>query len=443
MKRLALSIPIFVALVITGAFTFDGAPPSPLPYQQVSALDGWDVMVHQRAVQDSIEPVVAQHGGDCSGYPSTHLVDTFDAAVFQCNNHIMTAINSDVTGYAAIYLTPPELLDWSAGEAVISWDISTLVTSSRDWWDVTISSWDSNMSFPLLAGFPDGTGTPLNSWVLRLRPEHMSMCPEEYVGGAYQDNGCNLYGDYSAYITPSATVRTTFEARITADHLKVWMPSTGLIWYDGPNHQPYTQGVVQFGHHSYTPSKDNAGTANTWHWDNITLNPSIPFTINRASPVRQYVSNWDTDTTVSFPAASAGARLRFTSIGDQALVNGQVCNRQPGTVTDPWGHAASFFCPIPEGSTSATIRGVRPNLWPLGNVVEGVHVWAPGGGGGLPSPTATATQPAPTATNTVAPPTATPIPPTATPVPPRYRCQIRQGTSWVTVWDRVGGGSCP
>jgi len=440
---LAFSLMLALAGSIGLAATFDGDPPAPLGYQQVDALAGWDVMVHQRDVQDALEPVVAQHGPDCGPYPGTHVVTTFDGTVFQCRNHIMTSIDSDISGYAAIYLTPPQLLDWSAGEAVISFDISTLVTSSRDWWTITLSSFDSNMAFPLASWLPDGDGLPNDALELRLSPAWRNVCPVVVAGGVESElPGCAWWDSYDNYIPQSATVRTTFEARISANHLKVGIPSIGLVWYDGPLSLPFNQAVVQFGHHSYTPSKDGAGSANTWHWDNITLSPAVPFAINRATPARQYVGSWDVDTTVTFPAAPTGARLRFTSISDVALVNGQPCQSQPSNRADPWGHASSFLCPIPEGSTSATIRGVQLAGWPLGNVIEGIHVWAPGGGSGAPSPTATATPPAPTATNTVAPTaTATPVPPTATntSVPPTATatpapigtCQIR--------WDAPGG----
>lgn len=446
MRRGIIAFTLMLALAGAGvyAFTFDGAPTSPLPYPQVSALDGWDVVVHQRAVQNAFAPMDAQHGADCGAPPATHPIAQFGDSVFQCRDHIMTAINGDDTGYAAIYLTPPQMLDWSAGEAVLSWDISTLVTSSRDWWDVVLTPFASNLAFPLEDWLPDGTGMPPQSLNLRFRPEHLSMCPE-VTGGTI--GGCNLFNSYSSVLTPSAATRTTFEARITATSLKLWLPAYNLVWYDGPLTVPFNQAVVQFGHHSYTPSKDCTAPCgpNTWHWDNITLSPSLPLIINRASPVRPGVADWVTGSTVMFPAAVAGSYLRFTSIGDTVDINtgsGWVrYSSQAGTKPGSWA-ANSFFVPIPTGSTSAQIRGVRPSGWPLDNQIEGVHVWALGGGGGSPSPTATATLPAPTSTSI--PPTATPVPPTATSTPAtRYRCQVRQGNQWVTVWDRVGGGSCP
>ena len=53
----------------------------------------------------------------------------------------------------------------------------------------------------------------------------------------------------------------------------------------------WTQGVVQFGHHSYTPFKDCEShpficEPDTWHWDNISINPAKPFYQRQATPER-------------------------------------------------------------------------------------------------------------------------------------------------------------
>lgn len=115
--------------------TFDGQPTSPSPWPEVSAFDNWDVTVHRRSTALVVEGINAHHGPNCSSPDNTHYNTTYESSVFQCNDHVMTAINDE--GYGAVYLTPNHIVDFSNGEAVIRFDMSTLKTSTRDW----ISLW--------------------------------------------------------------------------------------------------------------------------------------------------------------------------------------------------------------------------------------------------------------------------------------------------------------
>lgn len=84
------------------AFTFNGAPAAPQPWTP----SNWDVSVHSRALDtwDVLETMQAAHGTNCSGPPATHTISNYQDAVYQCNDHIMTAIKG--TDYGMIYLTP-------------------------------------------------------------------------------------------------------------------------------------------------------------------------------------------------------------------------------------------------------------------------------------------------------------------------------------------------
>jgi hypothetical protein len=107
---------------------FDGTPsrPSQLP------SDRWDASIYVRSGEDVREfpLMLAQHGADCSPPLHTHFVATHADAVFLCNNHLMTAISA--SGYGVIYLTPNHMIDFSACEATIQFDLSTLRASPRD-----------------------------------------------------------------------------------------------------------------------------------------------------------------------------------------------------------------------------------------------------------------------------------------------------------------------
>ena len=107
-------------------------------------------------------------------------------------------------------------------------------------------------------------------------------------------------------------------------HLKVWIPpqastnNQSLVWFDGPipGGLPFDQAVVQFGHHSYNPEKtDGCGVgstpceAGTWHWNNISLSPSVPFSMIKAQ--QRFANAASPAVTFSSPAP-ANAYLRFS-----------------------------------------------------------------------------------------------------------------------------------
>ena len=140
--------------------TFDGEPDAPAPWNPVN----WDVTVHSRdpATWSSLDPVDAAHGPGCEAPPATHLVTEYAGAVYTCRNHMMTALRGDA--YGVVYLTPSRLVDFSESEAVISFDVSTLRTSARDWWDVWITPYDDALQLPLdLDASADLTGPPRNA----------------------------------------------------------------------------------------------------------------------------------------------------------------------------------------------------------------------------------------------------------------------------------------
>lgn len=437
-----------LALVVFGtaiAATFDGAPSVPTPYTGTDL----DVQVHSRDVGTwyDLESMQAEHGANCSAPPATHENHTYAGAVFQCANHLMTSLNA--TGYGVIYLTPNEMVDFSGGEAVIKWDVSSMDASDRDWWDVWITPYASNMALPLEPEFPDLNGVPANSVHLKLDDGGGKFCPQIYYNGVglFSDDftsGCKASNWVSQFLVPSATVRATWEVRISATHLKMTLLSANggalgplgaqlpFVWFDKDIPAlPFTQGVVQWGHHSYNPTKDGY-TPGTWHWDNLSISPSVPFSIQRVGP--RYL-----DTAGSFSVPSG--MLRFSAIC-KVKVNGQLV--APQKATNHTDHFNSYFVPVPGGT--ATIEFAADSGYSSPCFAKDFHIWNLSGGPTATPTTATTATPMPptaTPTNTPVPPTATPTR-TPTPTPqPRYRCQVRQGNNWVTVWDQSGSGVCP
>ncbi|HYK97538.1 MAG TPA: hypothetical protein VEU77_04015, partial [Candidatus Acidoferrales bacterium] len=129
--------------------TFDGAPGAPEPYANPH---GWDITttgLDSRQAGTAVQ--VAQHGAMCGapGFPyagaNTHPIAHDSDQVFICNNHLMTV--NGLTGYGAIYMTPPAMADFSAGTARISFDMSTLRTAARDWVYFTLAPFEGHNKF--------------------------------------------------------------------------------------------------------------------------------------------------------------------------------------------------------------------------------------------------------------------------------------------------------
>lgn len=426
----------------------------PLPFVTDSQSANWDVTIESRDFPTDyvLEEHEAHHSGtDCAGYPQTHTISAYEDAVFLCNNHLMTSIQAG--GYAAVYLVPNRMLDFSAGEGVVSVDMSTLRTSTRDWSDFWIVPFADNLVAPLEDWIPDLEGYPRNSVHFFMENSgagttYRTIITENFVS---REIGNPQWPGYEAplqaAIPPgtSATRRDTFEMRISQDHIKFWMPAYNYVWYEGAignGGLTYTQGIVMLGHHSYNPLKPchdaevptDTCAPDTWHWDNFTINPAQPFTILNAS--RRYVDDNNESVPVTFPSpAPAGSYLRFhgraADSNIQYSLNGGStwtnATRRAIQSADKWAVFHSYWDAIPAGTQSVMIRG---NTSPSGQgifMARNITIWSetliapePTATAG-PSPTATVTRTptaGPSPTNTPTPtrtPTPTPILATATP----------------------------
>jgi hypothetical protein len=370
-----------------GAFAagFDGAPSTPTPW----APSNWDVTVHSRNTgrPDTLDPMDALHGPDCAPPPDTHVNETYEGAVYICRDHLMTAIKDD--GYGAIYLTPDAMVDLSAGTASISFDVSTLTLTNRDWWDVWISPYDEQLQTPLEEWLPDLSGGPRNGVHVRLH-DAGSIGASTYTDFAETQLPTSTTDAYDTFLTPDSKRRDTFVIELSTTHLKVGMPQYDVWWIDADIAElPFTAGVVQFGHHSYNPLKDcedkagrgPGGTCapNTWHWDNVSISPAVPFAIARAT---SRVADADRPRVSLSSPSPDDAHLRFSGIGGnlEFSTDGgatwQPAQRQAvGKETAP-EHFASYWTPVPAGTTSIVFRG-QPDIagdW----IIRDVTVWSPG-----------------------------------------------------------------
>jgi hypothetical protein len=367
--------------------TFDGQPAAPQPWRPA----GWDVTVHSRDLPTwhAPEPMHAGHGRDCAPPPAAHLMASFEQAVYSCRDHLMTAINAG--GYGAIYLTPDRLLDFSAGEAVLRFDLSTARTSGRDWIDVWLTPFDDNVQLPLYRWLPDGAGEPRRALHVNMgvfapqgQPRQTMFTVETVRDFVPRQVPGNWWTGYESVLAPSATRRDTFELRVSRTRVRFGMPDYGLWWVDAEiDDLGWDRAVVQLGHHSYTPTKDcwteTDCAPNTWHWDNVGLSPAVPFTMVHAEQRR--LDERATGPVTFGRPAPADARLRFLAVSGKpvevSLDGGATWTpATPQAAPAPRdGHARSYWHPVPAGTTQVWLRG-SGGYWGDRWLVRDAALWA-------------------------------------------------------------------
>lgn len=343
--------------------TFDGAPATPQPFCDTN----WDIAVSSRDPETylALEPMLAKHGHDCSPPPDEHQHDgNYEQAVFSCRDHIMTAINA--SDYGVVYLTPAALVDFSGGEAVISFDMSTFRSSGRDWADLWITPWEDNLQLPLDDYFPDLQGEPRRAIHVKMDGPLGDTQFKVYVVDEFSQQELPLnWGPLEQALTPDESRRDTFELRISRTHVSFGLPEYGRWWVDAAIPDlGWDSGVVQFGHHSYNPTKDGVNQLpGTWHWDNVSIAPATPFTITRGD--FRYADAEGQAITFAEPAV-AGAHLRFSAVGTIELsfdggATWSPAERQAEEGRHP-EHFSSYWTPVPEGTSSVMVRG-GPDDW--------------------------------------------------------------------------------
>jgi hypothetical protein len=368
---------IFRKDIITFSETFDVDPTSPQPWTP----SNWDIAVHSRDVStwNNLEPMDAAHGSDCSPHPAMHRITQYKDSVFLCRNHLMTAINA--TGYGVIYLTPNAMVDFTDQEAVVRFDLSTARSSERDWVDLWITPYSEHLQLPLADFYPDLSGEPRRA----IQVEMANFNRKTTFGlnriAAFKATGYTgtTWIGYEDFLTTSATRRDTFELRISRTHIMFGMPAYNFWWYNKSIPTlDWSVGVVQFGHHSYNPRKDcNGCLPNTWHWDNISIRPAVPFTIVRAT---QRYSDAASGAKITLAApAPAGANLQFAGIGKSLQVsydNGATWIKATPQAQERYSEDSfwSYWMPIPTGTTTVRFKGTK---WWGGNWrVKDISAWS-------------------------------------------------------------------
>lgn len=369
-----------------------------------------------------IVPMQADHGPDCGAPPATHPVGALPAAVFVCRDHLMTAMNA---GYGAWYLTPNVLMDWTSGEAVLRFDMSTLRHSDRDWTEVLLTPFQDNLQLPFA---PNDHSTPRNALRVEMinGPANTGFKVTSYVDGVERVVPTDTFLNWNSFLTPDAARRDTFELHVSQTHVRFGMPGYNRWWTD--TDVPafgWTRAVVQLNHYSYNPLKacDFDGTCGptTWHWDSVGITPATPFVMIHTD--REIADALAPDLTLAQPAPT-GAFLRFTAAGRDiqfSTDNGTTwrpANPQVPAGTTPSGDELEpYWTPLPQGAQRLLFRG-QPGAY--GWLVRDATVWAETTQEVPPStpvPALPPTLPIPTSLPSSTPSTA-PSSPTATLMPP-------------------------
>ncbi len=297
----------------------------------------------------------ADHDAMCGAPPSTHKIHTLEEAVFHCRDHVMTAINSDESGYAVVYLTPSAMADWRAGPASIEFDVSTARSTKRDWIDVWLTPWEDGMVLPLDGSTPDLNGPPRKALRFNLG-DNFAWSIHSYPGDVKISklHWRDLPVPFSSKQRDKFTI-TIGNGAIKMEYRNVEKGVTMLVdRVPLPKSLGFDRAIVQFGHHSYTPSKDCllAGHGrcgpNTWHWDNVKISPSIPLTFNKIGRLDAAGSITVMPGWLRF-AARGATELNWGS----GWVKATPVNGPHGNI----GQFASYFVRVPEGVTMVQIRG--------------------------------------------------------------------------------------
>ena len=160
------------------------------------------------------------------------------------------------------------------------------------------------------------------------------------------------------------------------------MPEYDVWWYD--TEMPaldWSKGIVQFGHHSYTPEKDCTGCApNTWHWDNVQITPAVPFTIIHAKQ-RYTDAKAGAQIDLAQPVPD-NAYLRFAGIGKALEVSfdgGKSWTPATAKAQERYVEENfwSYWMPLPPGTQQIMFRGEK--WWGGDWRVRDVSAWSAAG----------------------------------------------------------------
>jgi hypothetical protein len=447
------------------AFNWAGEPATPQAWVPAAAND-WDLLESNGGAGDTtvrMGTFQGSHGTDCAAPPAAHPISLLIDTAYVCKDHMMTAPND-----GAVFFTPNQLVDFSHGTATITWQVSTFRYSSRDWWEIWLTPFSENFAAPTDTA-PVFEGPPNDA--IHFQMEQKDGCSIGQAGPNWTDanTGAHIGTTFSYNVFrggneaesggdgpcmedlaggPSSKTRSTFELDVSPGHVKLGMTgaSGAGTWVDRNLTLPFNQAVVTWAHRSYNPSKacgfDGTCGPNTFHWSNVSVSPSLPFTMLR--PIGNGSVHGSTNTTVTLPQpAPANSFLRFSAFGTIKVSYDHGAWVSPHMQDTGWRAegASNYLTPVPAGTRTISFQGTSrggATWW-----IDDVAVWASTAPTTLPVQTSPpATTPTPTAPPPTQAPAPTPTPSTApvkTPPPVRHEVHVPWWMmfvrGWVTWWQ--------
>ncbi|MEM1080025.1 MAG: hypothetical protein AAGH65_00435 [Pseudomonadota bacterium] len=280
--------------------TFDGDPASPSQELLPQKFDY--VVTHRQHPQEQFTrnypAFPADHATDCTG-PNPlisplpqHLVVTRqdsdgqdpDDSFFICKNHMMSSMG-EVAWYSNSAFWPRQAFDFSEG-GVLEFDVSiNLGHGQRSWWEILIAPREQMRV---------GTASPESAIDERYPADRIVLNFSELVrhirvgSGAIDPDGWQVderqFGPYDwTYWNALFPNDPALSDRRIRRTMRISLMDNEIIWAietaDGsfdefavtlPEGLPFTQGLVLFKTHAYTPvSSQNNTDTYTFHWDNI------------------------------------------------------------------------------------------------------------------------------------------------------------------------------
>ena len=343
--------------------TFSGNPSSPTPWRPSST---WDVTIHSRdwLHVEELAEMDAIYGPDCANPAETHPISLFEETVFQCNGRLISAIHGNE--YAAIVLTPNQLVDFSAGTAEISFDLSTMRLSGRDWIEIWITPYHSHLQIPAHNWVPDLNGEPGQAIHIKLNFGRENHFIVRHIDNGEETELTQGYFEYNEYLDSGSDIMGRYNLRLDQHNIRFGLPKADVWWSDMALAKPldWNMGVVQFAHHSFVPTQDcTVCNPNSWQWDNIDMNPhgrspSFP-PINVSSIEGQ-------GRVLQFPKSSPiHAYLRFMALAEKVQLSfdgGETWQEaQPAAYNHEQSGFRPYWTPIPAGISTVHFRALDDN----------------------------------------------------------------------------------
>lgn len=141
-----------------------------------------------------------------------------------------------------------------------------------------------------------------------------------------------------------------------------------------PLNIPWDRAGVLMGHYVYNSRKDGGGMENTWHWDNLYIEPAVPIDIcvpdarftDASDPTIRFNKPAPENAFMVFASPDITRTAQFMEVSFDQGQTWQRGERQRGSTTDlsdEWGVSyALFHIPIPAGTQEVSFRG-RDSNW--------------------------------------------------------------------------------